>query len=89
MLIILDISLVCFHVCYKKFIFNVLENVKSNKYQIIMITKKRKTSDEDDQEYFIEEDNNKHDDKISFAKVGCLRLNPGVRGELSPLSFHG
>ena len=46
-----------------------------------MSTKKRKKSVEDNQEYFAEEDNNKHDDKISFAKIGCSRLNPGVRGE--------
>ena len=46
-----------------------------------MSTKKRKKSDEDNQEYFAEEDNNKHGDKILFAKVGCSRLNPGVRGE--------
>ena len=46
-----------------------------------MSTKKRKKSDEDDQEYFAEEDNNKNDDKISFTKVGCSRLNSGVRGE--------
>ena len=45
-----------------------------------MSTKKRKKSDEDDQKYFAEEDN-KNDDKISFAKVSCSRLNPGVRGE--------
>ena len=46
-----------------------------------MSTKKRKKSDEGDLEYFAEEDNNKNDEKISFAQVGCLRLNPGVRGE--------
>ena len=46
-----------------------------------MSTKKRKKYDEDNQKYFAEEDNNKNDDKISFAKVGCSRLNPGVRGE--------
>ena len=46
-----------------------------------MSTKKRKKSDEDDQEYFAEEDNNKNDDKILFTKVGCSRLNSGVRGE--------
>ena len=43
-----------------------------------MSIKKRKKSDEDDQEYFAEENNNKNGDKISFAKVGCSRLNPGV-----------
>ena len=46
-----------------------------------MRTKKRRKSDEDDQEYSAEENNNKNDDKISFAKVGCSRLNPGVQGE--------
>ena len=46
-----------------------------------MSTKKRRKSDKDDQEYSAEENNNKNDDKISFAKVGCSRLNPGVRGE--------
>ena len=51
-----------------------------------MSTKKSKKSDEDltkesDQEYFAEENNNKNDDKISFAKVACSRLDPGVQGE--------
>ena len=46
-----------------------------------MSTKKKKKSDKGDQEYYAEEDNNKNDDKISFAKVGSLQLNPGVRGE--------
>ena len=51
-----------------------------------MSTKKSKKSDEDltkesDQEYFAEENNNKNDGKISFAKVACSRLDPGVQGE--------
>ena len=54
-----------------------------------MNKKKRKKSDEDVQEYFAEEDSNKNDDKISFGKVGCSRLNPEVRWEHLNISFHG